>query len=150
MASSVLPTWVQWVQAVALIALPIVGAWIAAQQVFIGRAKLRLDLFDRRFAVLEAVRAALGLISAHANLTQTQERAFSLGTFDAAFLFDDDLAAYLEDMRKRIFRLQTHNEMIGGPDHQTAVKAKFQEVRWFSDQRDVVQRKFAPFLKLRG
>jgi hypothetical protein len=52
----VLPLWLQYLQAVALVLIPIIGAWIAWQQVRIARAKLHFDLYKKRFAVFEAAR----------------------------------------------------------------------------------------------
>jgi hypothetical protein len=55
-----LPWWMQWAQAIALILLSSVGAWIAVKQMRIATAKLNLDLYDRRFKVFEAGRRFLG------------------------------------------------------------------------------------------
>src|ERR1700678_1205156 len=80
----------QTLQSIAVIAIPLVGAWLAWQQVEIARVKLRLDLFDKRFAVFDAARRFLLHVFAHGNTTDEALREYTLGTIDAAFLFDDE------------------------------------------------------------
>jgi len=53
-----MPERVQVVQALLVPTVAVVGAYIALQQVTIARAKLRHDLFDRRFKVFETARSS--------------------------------------------------------------------------------------------
>ena len=75
--------------------IPLVGAWLAWQQVQIARVKLQHDLFERRYNVFAAARRLLAQIDTHRRPSDEDLRAFMLGTSDAVFLFDDDLAGYL-------------------------------------------------------
>jgi hypothetical protein len=59
MSSSSLPLWVQVLQALAVPVIAAVGAWVALQQMHIARTKLQHDLYDRRYAVFQAVRRFL-------------------------------------------------------------------------------------------
>lgn len=59
MGGSSLPVWVQVLQALAVPVIAGVGAWIALQQMYLARVKLQHDLFDRRYAVFQAVRRFL-------------------------------------------------------------------------------------------
>lgn len=58
----VLPWWMQWAQAIALIIISGLGAWIAFKQVRIASAKLNLDLYEKRFSVFNATRNLLILV----------------------------------------------------------------------------------------
>jgi len=54
-----LPLWVKALQALAVPVIAAVGASVAVQQMVIARVKLQHDLYDRRYAVFDAVRAFL-------------------------------------------------------------------------------------------
>jgi hypothetical protein len=60
MGSSSLPLWVQLLQALAVPVIAGVGAWVALQQMYLARVKLQHDLFDRRYAVFQAVVSFMG------------------------------------------------------------------------------------------
>jgi hypothetical protein len=60
MPSCSMPFWVQVLQALAVPVIAAAGAWVALQQMHIARVKLQHDLYDRRYAVFEAVRRFFG------------------------------------------------------------------------------------------
>ena len=109
MPQSQLPLWVQYAQALGapLLAVVIagVGAWVALQQVRIARVRLQHDLYDRRFAVFEAARKFLAEVLTQRYPSDDHVRSYVVGTADAGFLLNDDVAAYLEEIRKRGSRL---------------------------------------------
>jgi hypothetical protein len=51
-----------YAQALALPIIPLLGAWIALQQMLIARIKLQHDLYDRRYAVFDGAREFLSQI----------------------------------------------------------------------------------------
>ena len=76
-----LPAWLQYLQvlqvgAVALI--PLIGAWIAWQQVQIARVRLQFDLYGKRFAVFEAARRLIEEISQNGNISEAGLQAYIL------------------------------------------------------------------------
>jgi hypothetical protein len=81
-------------------------------------------------------------------------RAFALGTSDAAFLFDDRLAAYLKEMRDHAAAAQstylTIESVPGMPQDQKAAasKAAGEHFLWVVNQIDGLAEKFRPFLTL--
>ena len=127
-----------------------VGWYFAHQQTKIAKAKLRLDLFDKRFAVFNATRSLMGAATAHGNVTNEEELAFLVGTIDTEILFDDELAAYITEIRRHVGVLQAHNAMAKGPEVGKAEIGRLKEVQWFSAQIDALSEKFKPFLKLDG
>lgn len=60
-----MPFWVQVLQALAVPVIAAVGAWVALQQMHIARVKLQHDLYERRYAVFEAVRRFLDEAVSH-------------------------------------------------------------------------------------
>jgi hypothetical protein len=80
-------------------------------------------------------------------------RAFALGTADAAFLFDDRLAAYLKEMREHAAAQSIYSIMEGVPDlpqdqRAAASKAAGEHFSWVVNQIDGLAEKFRPFLTL--
>lgn len=99
MSGCPLPLWVQVLQALLVPVIAAVGAWVALQQMYLARVKLQHDLYDRRYAVFQAIRRFLDEAVSHKIVSSETLYSFALGTADAAFLFDDRLAAYLKEMR---------------------------------------------------
>lgn len=152
MPSSSLPLWVQVLQALAVPVIAGVGAWIALQQMQIARTKLQHDLYDRRYAVFQAVRRFLDEASVRRIVSPETFRAFALGTADAAFLFDDRLAAYLREMRERAAKAQSiftvMENMPVGDEKARASAAAGEHVTWLMQQIDGLTERFRPFLTL--
>ena len=148
---AMIPLWLQYLQALAVTAIPAVGAWLAWQQVQIARVKLQHDLYDRRYRVFDATRSLLAKIGAKGNASDEDMRAFVLGTADAAFLFDDDLTRYLAEMGKHAVELQSiHSalENLVGQQKAQAIKVMSEKLWWFGDQLGRLIGEFEPFLKL--
>lgn len=147
-----LPLWVQVLQALAVPVIAGVGAWVALQQMHIARTKLQHDLYDRRYAVFQAVRRFLDEASIQRIVSDETVRLFVLGTSDAEFLFDDKLAAYLKEMRghaanaQSIFR--TMQSMPAGDKKARASTAAGEHLIWLLQQIDGLTERFRPFLTL--
>jgi hypothetical protein len=109
-----LPWWMQWGQALGVIAISGLGAWIAFKQVKIATAKLNLDLYDRRFKVFEAVRNLITQVMREAHVRLEDIRSFNLGVADATFLFESDVENYLTALRKKTIALRTKVEQLRG------------------------------------
>jgi hypothetical protein len=152
MASSSLPLWVQVLQALAVPVIAAVGAWVALQQMYIARVKLQHDLYDRRYAVFEAVRRFLDAAVSTKIVSPEILNPFVLRTGDAPFLFDDDLAAYLKQMQERARKAQgIYLTMEAAPDmpqKAAAAAAAGEHLSWLVNQIDGLAEKFRPFLTL--
>ena len=101
-----LPLWVQALQALAVPVIAAVGTWVAVQQMVIARVKLQHDLYDRRYAVFDAVRTFLNEAISSQIVSPETFRMFALKTADAEFLFDNGLAAHLREMREHASKAQ--------------------------------------------
>ena len=81
---------------------------------------------------------------------------FAGDTDEVLFLFDDNVAKYLETLFKKALRLHTI-ELIRERWVQTDEIDNFQEIVkeqtalsiWFTEQPEEIRARFAPFLKLR-
>lgn len=129
-----------------------VGAWVAWQQMHIARAKLQHDLYDRRYAVFQAVRRFLDEASTQQIVSTETLRSFALGTTDAAFLFDDRLAGYLKEMRDHAAKAQSifmaMESLPPGEEKARASAAAGEHFIWLMRQPDGLADKFRPFLTL--
>jgi hypothetical protein len=143
---------VQVFQSVALIVIAGVGAEIAWQQMQTARVKLQHDLYDRRYAVYQAARVLLKEVSDRGDASNEGMFAFLLGTADAPFLFDDDMAAYLVVLHVQASQLHAINapiESMAPGENKNAAVHKSGELRSaFLAQREALQKKFLPYLQL--
>jgi hypothetical protein len=148
------PLWLQILQAVAVLCISGVGAWLAWQQVQIARVKLQHDLYDRRYRVFEETLKYLLDVTAHeGNPPQEAVQAFMRATADAVFLFDLDLVAYLDDMRNRACKLSLTNVLVptlplASTERAAAVTTASEHTLWLAQQLEGITAKFIPSLKL--
>ena len=147
-----LPLWVQALQALAVPVIAAVGTWVAVQQMVIARVKLQHDLYDRRYAVFDAVRAFLSEAISSQIVSPETFRMFALKTADAEFLFDNGLAAHLREMREHASRAQaiyiTMQQLEPGDQKAAASRAASEHTMWLINQIDGLAARFRPFLML--
>ena len=81
-------------------------ALIAYRQYETARARLALDLFDKRLAVYEQLRGAIRIVNGTGRVDESADR-FLLEAINASdFLFGDDIRRYLDGMWERFSRLR--------------------------------------------
>jgi hypothetical protein len=147
-----MPEWVQWLQALAVPTIAAVGVLLAWQQVTIARTRLRHDLFDRRFKVFEAARTFLARVMRNGKMSIADFGDYTAGVIDAQFLLNQEVHAYLFEIRRRAAAMQALKEAFE-PLPAGAEKAKLaeklgEEFAWLVAQLDVLPEKFKPFLTL--
>lgn len=126
---------------------------IGFQQWRTAQNRLKLDLFDRRFAVYDAARKLLGSIASTGKADDQVVYRFMSDTREAKWLLNEDIAKYFEKgLRNEAFRLATlSSELQGMPvgDERTQnIREQSALKTWFFGQYDVLDAKFAPFLSL--
>ena len=136
------------------IATLIVGlavVFIAWQQWKVSHAKLRLDLFDRRYKVYEATRKFLAGILSEATFSDSQLFTFYAGTSDAEFLFDSEVVDYLAQIRKRAIDMRLHQKLyvpMGVSEEQrlSHIDKEHEQLLWLTEQITAMTKTFAPYL----
>ena len=73
-------------------------AYVAYQQYLLGRAKFKLDLFEKRFAVFDATRKLLGAMASDGPGELEKVHEFRVAVTDAQFLFCSDVTDYLNEI----------------------------------------------------
>jgi hypothetical protein len=118
----------------------LVTGYIAWQQWQINKNKLRLDLFDRRWAVFKAAMRLAETAVHEPTVTTNDLKEFDNAIRGVRFLFDGSLEDYCNKLRKEAVDILFENrklEHVPVGDERTSI-AKTLEGRlfWFSDQID--------------
>lgn len=111
-------------------------AWIALQQWWINREKLRLDLFARRHAIFDSTRKFIASIVREGRVDLPTQQEFWAGTVDASFLFHADVVGYIEEIHQKAIKLHYHAQMQRPevPDREKHIEAEMKLVLWFAEQ----------------
>jgi hypothetical protein len=146
--------WTSYVTAILVPVIAGIAAWIAFRQSQIARNRLKLDLFDKRMAVYQAVREALGTAATQGNLTLEQQIKYLQGTRTAQWLFGPKVSAYLDEtLWHKIVDLELHNTMSKGPPESAErvqhIHAKADTLLWLVAQYKAFDALVAEHLTLR-
>src|SRR5882724_10519497 len=90
---------ISYVSAIMSTCIASMALWVAARQSKTNMAKLRLDLYDKRFAIYENTLAFHQALGGTPNSLQTEtftalHRAFVKSYRESQFLFDDDSGVF--------------------------------------------------------
>ena len=151
---SQLPLWVEYAQALATPAIAIAGVAIAGGPFWLAGMRLRHDLYDRRQKVFEVVKRLLAVIFADAKVPREEYWKYVQGTSEAVFSLDDQIVAYLEEIRTRAAQMILIETRLANPDLEQTIRAQLADqeaeiVNWFTQQPDLLVAKFKPFMQLR-
>lgn len=132
-----------------------VALWIAYQQYQTNRAKLRLDLYDRRFRVFDAVGTLLATVYRDADVDIAAISKFTVLTNEAVFLFGPEVPAYLHELRTNAVKLRALNDKLHesnlpiGPERSQAAQENADVLNWLILQFDESRKRFARYLDFR-
>lgn len=144
----------------ALVALFV--AWVAWRQFKLGRDKLRLDLYERRFAVYERTLTFYNALIAGSAESLQSESFFQLHLDfiktckESQFLFESDTGIFqlLEELQSRAFKVtgfKVHGCMVA--DHpETLLKMSndaTEAISYFDTAIKTLEREIAPYLNFR-
>lgn len=128
------------------IALAALGSYIAIQQYRTNRQKLKIELFEKRYAIYEAVREYMGAIVRKRYPTEKEQKQFLVETKGASFLFDDEIMKFIEEVWQRsIDMCEWQQDEL--PSTHAQEKADY--MRWFSAEFGKLNERFAKDMRLR-
>ena len=111
------PVWPGLLGAGVTLLVGAAAAWIAYNQFRIAQSNLRLALFDRRFAVVQAARVFLQRVTANADADVQILSDYQMAILDAPFLFGSEVVDFLEEIRRRGILVRTTNISLQDPVH---------------------------------
>lgn len=143
---------------IATIIIAAAGVFISWLQWSLNRQKLRLDLYDRRAKIYEDVKNFIH-IAAGEDLPEEELNRFRLCSWQADFLFDPEIPAYLYQLALHGDLLSGHNRRIREINtrdfdvkthryHDALAREVDNEVHWFLRQLDQVTEKFHKYLSM--
>jgi len=102
--------WVDYLSALLVPVIAVLGALIAFQQWKTNTKRLKHELFDRRYEQFMVVREFLGSIMTSGKSKQDQQFEYLTGTRGMRFIFDKEIAEYVD---KKIWHLAIDLECLG-------------------------------------
>lgn len=134
--------------------IAILLVYIAWQQWNTNRNKLKLDLFDRRFQILENVRKFIASILTSGTVEHGPDIQFLRDTKSARFLFQDDakILSLTKEIYDKAIELQTLIEKQKGSSGQTLVNNlnKQNEIKeWYAKEITTIDDIFKKYLILK-
>jgi hypothetical protein len=121
-----------------------------------AKNKLRLELFERRYAVYDALMTMAVIVVGKGDVTFEQRRTCAIATKGAEFLFNKEIDDYcLELVRKaETLNLKKYqmdqSKIAGGEMNPETIESYGDCVLWFNRQVDEMPKRFAEFLKIEG
>lgn len=130
----------------------VIALGIAFAQWWTARSRLKLDLFDRRWAVYQATRTMLAELVTHARASAETERAFLGGIRGAKWLFDDRVDWYLaHDLWPRVAILGREislDEPRSVSERTMGERTRVELMRWAAGQDPVIDSMFGRYLRV--
>ena len=147
------PHWTQYLSALLVPTVAVFGSIIAYRQWRTSQNKLKLELFEKRFEVYDSARKLLASIMTTGKSKGEETFKFLVGTREAKWLLNEDIAEYLEkQLYHKAIELQTLDaELEGvpvGEERTTNVHRQSDIKKWMYAQFEVLDKKFSSFLKL--
>jgi len=148
------PVVVWYLQGLLTPLVAFIAVYIAYQQWRTNALKSKLDLFDRRCRVLEAIRTRLSVAFGKGDLSRDDLQKFMSEGRMAEFLFRSEIKGYIGEIYSRGLSLSTVNEELreifegmDSPTRRQALAVKIQaEVEWFTQQLPISGDKFKKYL----
>jgi len=136
----------------------IAGAYIALRQYKTARAKLKLDLFDRRYEIFMATWAHLSSIVQNGPEPKGGEssafeilKKFRNNIPQASFLFGNDIEIYLDEIHeKQMEAWELRMKYDTSSLTQREIVRKTELTNWFLDESRDAKERFRPYLDLRS
>jgi len=131
--------------------IAIVAAYVAWQQLATNRRKLKLDLFERRYAVYEKIGEFIGSILTSGRVQKATEIQFLVDTKAKMFLFGEDISQLVSEMYRKAVHLHALDaELEGSTGEARAANIKAQrEIKdWYGETLEGLEARFSAYLKL--
>lgn len=126
-------------------------AWVGLQQYRLAHDRLKLDMWEKRYAVYKGAQKFLSLVLQEGTTDLKELIGFLQDTQDAFFLFRPDMADHLQGLYRKGVDLRTTRLVYQNKDGDERSQLIDKEARLLKELREeLVQLKdhFAPYLKI--
>ncbi|MBI5021999.1 MAG: hypothetical protein HZB59_11240 [Ignavibacteriales bacterium] len=134
--------------------IALIALWIAYRQFKIQEYRVRLDLYDRRLKIYEAIMKFLSGISQKGDSTWDEVLEFLRDTKEAKFLFKGEMKAHLDSIYNRAIKLQSVQEELKnkslpiGPEREAFAKQMSEHYKWLKSQYKTTDELFLKYIRL--
>ena len=94
------------------ILIAIFVAYIGYQQYKINHYKIQLDLYEKRYKIVQGYKNAIANLLRNGNLTEEELREFLITTKEAVYLFDDDISKHLDEVYEKFVNMQLYKSQL--------------------------------------
>jgi hypothetical protein len=151
--NTALPAWVTIMSALLTPTVAGIAVYIAWRQWKLADRRIRMELFDKRFAVYSGARELIRAAVQKGDVTNDDLRDFSLRTIDASLLFSDkEVEIFLDQLHKNAAQIHVH--YVRSTDHsdnarrETSIQKHTQLMKWFLDEHKRMPKVFSKDLAL--
>jgi hypothetical protein len=133
------------------VVVAVVVAYIALQQFWLVRERLKLDLFEKRFAVFSAARLFLSKVRQHRGVLMDDFGEYRSSVAEASFLFNEDVVDFLNEIDSRALHLwdlqEERNGRPAGSERESFAARIPPELEWLLSQLSMLNPTFGPYMK---
>ena len=131
--------------------IAIIATWIAYQQWRTSEDVNKLNKYEKRYSVYQALKEALLEIGRESNISGKGRDKLTIKTGESVFIFDDDVVDYIKTFRENSLRIyQLNRNLLDGTGEAKKLAKEREELeKWFQDQHQGLIDKFLPYLKFK-
>jgi hypothetical protein len=129
-------------------------ALIGYQQYVVNRNRLKLELFEKRFKVYNELMKVLARALMNGDITRDELNEYGLCKSEGIFLFDQEIAKYLEEVFEKLNALHARNQYMSKARNATPEKSQemaeeiFKIGNWIQNEFNTCKGRFDRFLQV--
>ncbi len=131
--------------------IAIIAAYVAWQQLKTNRRKLKLDLFDRRYVVVEKIGEFIGSIVTSGTVREGKETQFLVDTKSVTYLFYAEISDFVSEAHRQavaLHALEAQFTGLTGNDRASNLESQKEIKEWFIKSLTGLPTLFSRYLKL--
>jgi hypothetical protein len=131
--------------------IAIVAVYVAWQQLNANRRKLKLDLFEKRYAIFEKIGEFIGSILTSGRVQEGGEIQFLVDTKAVGLLFGAEISQFVSDIYRKavhLHALDAELEGSSGEARTSNIQAQREIKDWYSKALGGLEAQFSEYLKL--
>ena len=146
--------FIEIVSALLVPLIAIITTYIAVQQYRLEKARLKFELFEKRYMVFRTIMETIGTVTRKGRVTQEELSTFAATTRQGFFLFGDDVNFHVDQIYDKCNRLDyvfnrlADQGLRGGEERNRLDHENSEIFNWFQEQINVTKTLFARYLQI--